>query len=107
MATSAGLSLEYLLEAVKDVGRKQETNQAILKKVAYLLYDFVVQHQFVNGNKRTALELVTFFLRMNNYEITAAPERIYNFLSNIAAGKESLTSVEKWIATNLAEPRKE
>ena len=100
-------NLEYLLEAVKDVGRKQETNQAILKKAAYLLYNFVVQHPFVNGNKRTALELVTLFLRMNNYEITAAPERIYNFLSDIAAGKESLAHVEKWIATNLAKPRKE
>jgi hypothetical protein len=44
---------------------------------------------------------------MNNYEITATPERIYNFLSDIAAGKESLAYVEKWIATNLAEPRKE
>jgi death on curing protein len=100
-------NLEYLLGAVKDVGRRLEAKQAIVKKAAYLLYNFVVQHPFVNGNKRTALELVTLFLRMNNYEITAAPERIYTFLSDIAAGKESLASVEKWIATNLAEPGKE
>jgi death-on-curing protein len=52
-------NLEYLSEAVSDVGRKIETNQAIVKKAAYLLYNFVVQHPFVNGNKRTALELVT------------------------------------------------
>jgi hypothetical protein len=32
-----------LLEAVKDVGRKKETSQAIVKKAAYLLYNFVVQ----------------------------------------------------------------
>jgi hypothetical protein len=44
---------------------------------------------------------------MNNYEITATPERIYNFLSDIATGKESLAYVEEWIARNLAEPRKE
>jgi len=100
-------NLEYLLEAVKDVGRKIETNLAIVKKAAYLLYNFVVQHPFVNGNKRTAFELVTLFLRINNYEITATPERVYNFLSDIAAGKESLAQVEKWIATNLAKPRKE
>src|SRR3989442_15321728 len=99
-------NLEYLLEAVKDVGREIETNQAIVKKAAYLLYNFVVQHPFVNGNKRTAFELVTLFLRINNYEINAAPEHIYNILSDIAAGKESLAHVEKWIATNLAEPRK-
>ena len=100
-------NLEYLLEAVKDVGRKIETNQAIVKKAAYLLYNFVVQHPFVNGNKRTAFELVTLFLRINNYEITATPERVYNFLSDVAAGKESLAQVEKWIATNLAKQRKE
>jgi hypothetical protein len=35
-------NLEYLLEAVKDVGRKLEPNQAIVKKAAYLLYNFVV-----------------------------------------------------------------
>jgi len=78
-----------------------------VKKAAYLLYNFVVQHPFVNGNKRTDLELVPLFLRINNYEITAAPVRIYNFLSDIAAGKESLPHVEKWIAMNLAKPRKE
>ncbi len=78
-----------------------------MKKAAYLLYNFVVQHPFVNGNKRTALELVTLFLRINNYEITATPGRIYKLLSDIAAGKESLAHVEKWIATNLAEPRRE
>ena len=40
-------------------------------------------------------------------DFTATPELIYNFLSDIAAGKESLAHVEKWIATNLAKPRKE
>ena len=99
---------EYLVEAVTEVGRKLAANPAIVKKAEYFLYNFVVQHPLVNGNKRTALELVTLFLRMNDdYGIIAAPERIYNFLSDIAAGKESLAHVEKWIATNLAEPRKE
>lgn len=50
-------NLEYMLEGVKDVGRRLETSQAIMKRAAYLLYNFVVQHPFVNGNKRTALEL--------------------------------------------------
>jgi len=100
-------NLEYLLEAVKDVGRKLEANQAMIKKAAYLLYNFVVEHPFVNGNKRTALELVTLFLRMNNDDIAATPVQVYSFLSGIAAGEESLAHVESWIATNLAKrPKK-
>ncbi len=89
------------------IGEKLDVRYAMKKKAAFLLYNLIAQHPFVNGNNRTALDLVTLFLRMNNYEITATPERIYNFLSDIAAGKESLAHVEKWIATNLAEPRKE
>ncbi len=45
--------------------------------------------------------------RISFSDFTATPELIYNFLSYIAAGKESLAHVEKWIATNLAKPRKE
>jgi hypothetical protein len=37
-------NLEYLLEAVKEFGGKKETSQAIVKKAAHLLYNFVVQH---------------------------------------------------------------
>lgn len=39
---------------------------------------------------------------MNNHEITAAPERIYSFLSEIVAGKESLEYVVKWIARGFS-----
>jgi len=39
-------------------------------------------------------------------EHLSLPARANNFLSDIAADKESLAYVEKWIARNLAEPRK-
>ena len=100
-------NLEYLLEAVKNVGERLDRKQAIAKKAAFLLHNLVVLHPFVNGNKRTAFELVRLFLQLNGYEIKAESKAVYTFLADLAAGKASLAMVEKWMATNLAQARQE
>lgn len=96
-------NLEYLLEAVKNVGERLATRQAIIKKAAFLFYNLVVQHPFVNGNKRTAFELVKAFLEINRCGIRAKQAEVYAFLSELASGHVSLSQAENWIATNLAQ----
>jgi death-on-curing protein len=64
-------NLEYLLDTVKDIGERLDRRQALTKKAAYLLYNIIVLHPFVNGNKRTGYDLVRLFLRLNGYEIRA------------------------------------
>jgi death on curing protein len=59
----------------------------------------------VNGNKRTAYELVRLFLQANGYDIDATSEEGYQYLLDVASGKDSAAGVERWIATNLAEVR--
>jgi len=98
-------NLEYLLDTVKDVGERLERKPAIAKKAAFLLYNVVVLHPFVNGNKRTAYELVRLFLQANGYDIDASSKDEYQFLLDVASGKASATDVERWIAMNLAEVR--
>ena len=98
-------NLEYLLDTVRDVGERLERKRAITKKAAFLLYNIVVLHPFVNGNKRTAYELVRLFLQANGYDIDASPHDEYKFLLDVASGKAAAADVERWIATNLAEVR--
>jgi len=95
-------NLEYVLDAVKEMGEELDVRNALTKKAAFLLYNLISQHPFVNGNKRTAFELVKLFLRLNGYEIKAKSREIYSILADIAAGKVSLNRAEEWIATNLA-----
>src|SRR5437867_5096474 len=78
-------NLEYLLDTVKDIGERLDREQAIVKKAAFLLYNIVVLHPFVNGNKRTAYELVRLFLRLNGHEIKSDPDDTYRFLLDIAS----------------------
>lgn len=96
-------NLEYLLDTVKDVGERLNRKQALAKKAAFLLYNIIVLHPFVNGNKRTAYELVKLFLRLNGYEINVNPGEAYQFLLDVASGKVSASDVDRWVAMNLTE----
>src|SRR2546422_10981647 len=100
-------NLEYVLEAVKQIGGNAGDRHAVKRKASFLLYNLISQHPFVNGNKRTAFELVKLFLRLNGFEIKLKPQETYSFLADIAGGRRSLKQVEEWIATNLAKTQKE
>jgi death-on-curing protein len=100
-------NLEYLLDTVKDVGERLHRKQALAKKAAFLLYNIIMLHPFVNGNKRTAYELVKLFLRLNGYQIDSNPGKAYQFLVDVASDKVSAGDVDRWVAMNLTELNEE
>ena len=100
-------NLDYLLDAVKDIADRLPKKQAIVKKAAFLLYNLIVVHPFLNGNKRTAFGVAGAFLEANGYELDAQATEAYEFLLGIASGKISEIEVEKWVAKHLTEPRGE
>jgi death on curing protein len=95
-------NLEFVLERLKDVGAGLGFEKAIVRKAAFLLYSLVTQHPFINGNKRTAFEVVEAFLELNGYVVTAKTDEIYRLLADLGAGKTSEKESEDWIAMNLA-----
>ncbi len=96
-------NLRYILDTIQDVGEKLPRRQAIVKKAAFLLYNVIVIHPFLNGNKRTAYALVELFLKSNGYEIASEAKDSYQFLIGVASGKVSESEVEGWIARHLTE----
>jgi len=100
-------NLEYLLDTAKDVGERLHKRQALVKKAAFLLYNIIVVHPFVNGNKRTAYELVKLFLRLNGYQIRSDSSEDYQFLIDVASARVSAADVERWVAMNLTELNEE
>lgn len=94
-------NLEYLLDTVRDVGERLPRRQAIIKKAAFLLYNVVIVHPFLNGNKRTSFGLMEAFLESNSYRISLDTIEGFDFLIGVAAGKVSESEVEDWIARHL------
>lgn len=100
-------NLAYLLDAVKDIGDRLPRRKAIVKKASFLLYNVIVIHPFLNGNKRTAFGLAGSFLEVNGLKLVSPPREAYEFLLRIASGKVSEIEVEEWVASHLSELREE
>jgi death-on-curing protein len=96
-------NLEYLLNTIKDVGERLPRRQAMVKKAAFLLYNVIVVHPFLNGNKRTAFGLTEAFLESNGYKLSSEVRESYELLMGVAAGRVSEARVENWIARHLTE----
>ena len=96
-------NLDYLLDAVKDIGDKLPKRQAIVRKAAFLLYNVIVVHPFLNGNKRTAFGLAGAFLEANGYELVSKAKEAFELLIGIASGKVSEIEAEGWVARHLTD----
>ncbi|MDZ7689256.1 MAG: type II toxin-antitoxin system death-on-curing family toxin [Halobacteriales archaeon] len=60
--------IEYALDYIKH-GHFDEVPVGIFEKAAYLLCLIIKRHEFIDGNKRTALYTTKAFLEMNGYEM--------------------------------------
>ena len=60
-------------------------------------------HSFNDANKRTALITMRLFLKLNGYDLVAAPEDKYKTIIRVAAGEISEYELALWIRENLKE----
>ena len=93
-------SLLYVLETVQDLSSK-DREEALAAKAAYILFNIITTHPFIDGNKRTAFGAADVFLRLNGYSLRVAAEDGLGFVVKISAGKVEETEVRKWIRQHL------
>ncbi|OGK15776.1 hypothetical protein A2690_01015 [Candidatus Roizmanbacteria bacterium RIFCSPHIGHO2_01_FULL_39_12b] len=61
----------------------------IHEKAACYFYNVIKNHPFLNGNKRVAVIATYVFLRLNDHELTASWEAIYDFAIEISSPTKS------------------
>jgi death on curing protein len=93
-------SLLYVLETVHDLSGK-EHEEELVTKAAYIIFNIISAHPFIDGNKRTAFGAADIFLRLNGYSIKIAAEDGLGFVVRIATGKVEEVEVRKWIRQHL------
>ena len=52
----------------------------IIDEAAALLESVLINHPFIDGNKRVAFAACDVFLRINGYRLTAPPPKIYDHM---------------------------
>lgn len=76
------------------VGYFGQTPESIHAKAAHLLRLLVVEHPFVDGNKRTALNTVVVFYDLNGYEFEFEDESIRDILKQFATDSDAVDMEE-------------
>jgi death-on-curing protein len=71
-----------------------------IEKAAALLHSLILNHPFVDGNKRTATVAVVYFLEQNGFCVTWEPPDALNFLLGVAQGQHNVPAIAAWLANN-------
>ena len=65
----------------------REFYPSIYEKAAILLETMIINHPFVDGNKRTAMCAAEMFMHLNGYSLNIAPLHFSDFCLKIAKGE--------------------
>lgn len=69
----------------------------VFDKTATILHSLLLNHPFLDGNKRTAYTSCARFLFNNGYKLVASHKKIVSFTMNIENKKPSLESISTWL----------
>ncbi len=70
---------------------------SIQQKGACLGYGIIMNHPFVDGNKRTGAHAMLVFLAINGIELCFDDDELVNTVLNVAAGKTKFEELLKWV----------
>ena len=72
-----------------------------LEKAAAIIESIIVNHPFMDGNKRTGYVLMRMLLLDDNKTLTADENDKYDFVIKIASGKLSYDEILAWIKPRI------
>lgn len=75
-------------------------------KAAAILESILINHPFVDGNKRTGYVLMRLILMQNKMDIKATQSEKYEFVVEVAKGEKKFDTIKTWL-TEKAERKHE
>ena len=73
--------------------------QSVLQKAAALVESLLINHPFVDGNKRTGYTALRLFLLQNSLDFSTKADR-YKFIIDIASGQLKYDDILTWLIDN-------
>ena len=72
------------------------------EKAAAIGESIIMNHPFIDGNKRTGYVLMETLLRLDGYKIIASDDELYAFVIKISTGEIKFEQMVEWLKTNTA-----
>ena len=80
---------------------QQELYPNPVDKAAAIIESILINHPFVDGNKRTGYVLMRLLLLQSGQDIQAEQEEKYEFVISIATGRLTFDGIKIWIEGKL------
>ena len=70
------------------------------EKAAAIGESIIMNHLFVDGNKRTGYVLMELLLRIEGIKVNATDDSLYTFVINISTGEIKFEKIVEWLKAN-------
>ena len=74
-----------------------ELHENQFQKAAAIIQSLLINHPFIDGNKRIGFVVMRLILLEKGWEINATQDEKYLFVINIASGKMEFNEISDWI----------
>lgn len=75
----------------------QDLYPDIFLKAAVLGHSMIMNHPFIDGNKRVGFESIRLFLRLNGYDIHVSVKQKFDFVMDIVTKKINEQDMALWL----------
>ena len=72
----------------------------VIDKAASLIESILINHPFIDGNKRIGYLVLRLFLIKNGLDIFASQDNKFEFVINIASGTVKFDGIVSWLKAN-------
>jgi len=93
-------NLESALARPFQTFENEELYPTAILKGAALLESLLVNHPFIDGNKRLGYTLLRLFLLSNGLDIAASQQDKYEFIIDVASGKRNFDAIAEWLTSH-------
>ncbi|POY35747.1 type II toxin-antitoxin system death-on-curing family toxin [Solitalea longa] len=80
---------------------QQELYPTPIEKAAAILESIVINHPFIDGNKRTSYVLMRLILMENGMDVFASQDEKYEMVIAASTGKFRIEEIKHWINRHL------
>lgn len=78
----------------------EELYPTVYEKAAAFAESLIINHPFVDGNKRTGFAVMLATLRRGNIKLTAPQNDTYHFVIAISTGEMKFEAIVEWLKEN-------
>jgi len=96
-------NIDYTLDHIKHRYNRGTLKECLIRKAAFLLYNIVTSHPFVDGNKRTGLVSCVDFLKLNGFKLDCDYGVALSFLLKLAMGSGDITIAQNFVRNHIIE----